>query len=297
VYERTVELANDEYQERVRLLRLRREDEDLALQELRLAAERERKDRRAADDAELRHRREEADRALEADRRSTEAHYDGPGGIIAILKKGSEDIRLEYQTRSADLRAAYETDEQTVADLYRNAGKTGILDYAGGFDGDLSDQRAGVTWQEAVLLLKAADPWATDALETVSTYDETDLGDDLTVTNGGHLDAYPAWTITGPASAITVINVTTGKAFALTAGGLALGIGDQLTIDTRPASQRTDLPVLDDTGASQFSKLTATSSLWQFVPGVNHFTIAMAGTSGVTAIVMSYRARYRGLRR
>ena len=127
-YEAAVELATDEYDERTRLLGIRREDENRALADLREAEERERKDRRDAEDLELRHRGQEADKARDADIVATRAYYDGPNGIITQLKAKSEEIRLEYQTRSANLRSAYEVDKQTVADLYRNSAKTGILD-------------------------------------------------------------------------------------------------------------------------------------------------------------------------
>ena len=169
--------------------------------------------------------------------------------------------------------------------------------YAGGLEGDLSSERAGDRWQSAVVLLKAADPWATDIADSTASWDQTDIGDSVAIMNAGQLDAYPIWTITGPAAGISILNETTQKSFALTAdGGLTLTGGQVLAIDTRRADQLTDLPVLVG-GTSQFSKLTAASSLFTLLGGQNNFVISASGTSGATAFELAYRQRYRALLR
>lgn len=172
-----------------------------------------------------------------------------------------------------------------------------------GLVGDLSSERAGATWQSVVINLRAPDPTTTDIEETVEVYGSADVGSELSVINPGTMDAYPVWTITGPASAITVRNTTTGKAFALTAsGGLTLTAGDQVIVDTRPSGQRTTLQVVDQDGNGLFSKLEPTvdgnsASLWRLVTGQNRFTIDMDDATGDTEIQLSYLPRYRGLLR
>src|SRR3954451_24990996 len=55
------------------------------------------------------------------------------------------------------------------------------------------------------------------------------------VENVGDVDAWPQWTITGPMSAMTATNVTTGYEFTLTYG---LSAGEQITITTDRPSVR-----------------------------------------------------------
>lgn len=166
----------------------------------------------------------------------------------------------------------------------------------GGISGDLSEGAPNALLY--VISLLCPDPYPTADADTVLTYGQADLGVTKSLLNPGQLDAYPIWRVTGPGSAITISDVTHNKSFALTAGGgLTLASGQTVTIDTRPTSLRTDLPVLDGDGVSQFSKLAATSNLWHFPPGTTQFTIAITGASASTAIELRYLARYRGLLR
>lgn len=171
--------------------------------------------------------------------------------------------------------------------------------YAGGLEGDLSE--GGPTWAPVVVSLLAPDPYWTDPDDTEVVYDNTDLAfvegapPEQVLINPGQFDAYPVWTITGPASSIGINNATTGRGISLTAnGGVTLGVGDSLTIDTRPASQRTALPVLDGDATSQFSKLTANSALWWLTPGENRFFIGVESIDTTTSVTLAYRPRYRG---
>jgi hypothetical protein len=168
--------------------------------------------------------------------------------------------------------------------------------YTGGLEGDLSE--GGPNGALAVVSLVAPDPYWTDVDVTETVYLAANVGTPLGVINPGDFDAYPIWTIDGPASAIAITNTTTGKAFALTAnGGLSLLVGDRLTIDTRPSSQRSTLPIMDTTGTSQFNRLSAGSALWWLAPGGNTFTIAATGTSVATAFTLQWLPRYRGVLR
>jgi murein DD-endopeptidase MepM/ murein hydrolase activator NlpD len=128
LHNRNVELAQDEANKQKQALDDERRYADRVRADTREKEDRERADLREKEDGELQHRREEGDRALEADRKAIEQHWDGPSGVITYLKKKTDDIRLEYQQRSEDLRNAHEADKQTIQDFYRNAAKTGVLD-------------------------------------------------------------------------------------------------------------------------------------------------------------------------
>ena len=168
--------------------------------------------------------------------------------------------------------------------------------YAGGLEGAL--QEGSPTYVPLVVSLVAPDPAWTDVEETEVTYDSGDIGATLGVINTGDYPAYPIWTIAGPASAITLTNLTTGKALPLTAdGGIALLSTDVLTIDTRPSSQRTTLPIVDQDGISFYSKVAIGGALWHLAPGQNNFRIAASGTSGATSFGLRWLPRYRGVLR
>lgn len=108
---------------------------------------------------------------------------------------------------------------------------------------------------------------------------------DDTVNNPGDFEAWPVWTISGPASNITVTNLTTGKSFSLT---LTLGSAQTLVIDLRPGAKT----LLLDDGTSAFSLLTATSSLWALAQGDNNIRVSMDSTSTSSFVRLAFRPRY-----
>lgn len=168
--------------------------------------------------------------------------------------------------------------------------------YAGGLEGDLSE--GAPEWAPSVISLVAPDPYWTDADPTEHLYDASDLGDTLAVINPGDVDAYPVWTVGGPASSISITNASVGKSWALTAsGGVALAEGDTLTVDTRPAGQRTTHQVTGDSGASLFDRIAHGGALWWLRPGQNNFVISAVGTSASTTFGLSFLPRYRGVLR
>lgn len=207
-------------------------------------------------------------------------------------------------TAQAFLRAWFATgDERTRAPGYLritrpsdDAVRQVACYYTGGLEGDLSTGSPSNT--TVVVSLVAPDPYWTDTSPSTTTYLQANIGSSLGVLNPGDFDAFPIWTITGPASAITITNATTGKVLSLTAnGGLALTGSDTLVIDTRPASARTALPVLLNGTVSRFDRLSSGSALWWLVPGSNTFTVVATGATAGTSIVLSRLPRYRGVLR
>lgn len=173
--------------------------------------------------------------------------------------------------------------------------------YAGGLEGNLDE--GAPRWTQYVVSLIAPDPYWTPTSATELTYGQDDvmtgsLPNTLPVLNPGDADAYPVWTIHGPASSIVVTNRTTGKNFQLTAGGgLTLTASDTLTVDTRPASQRTTRPIVNADNVSLYDRLAAGGSLWWLAQGTNNVTIQASGMSGDTSFGLSFLPRYRGVLR
>jgi hypothetical protein len=170
--------------------------------------------------------------------------------------------------------------------------------YVGGLEGDLS--RGVPTWAPLVVSLLAPDAYWTDITETSVAYAQADVGADLSVINVGHVDAYPIWTIHGPAHTMAITNTTAGKAFALQAGGapgLTLSAFDTLTVDTRPSNQRSTIQVYAQDGTSHYHWLTSNSSLWWLAAGQNHLRIDALGTTGATSFGLRWLPRYRGVLR
>lgn len=164
--------------------------------------------------------------------------------------------------------------------------------YRGGLDGDMGT--GSPTTALLALSLYAPDPYWTDETETEATYDQADVGVVQGMVNTGDVHAYPIWEIVGPASAITLANTTTGKTLALTAnGGVTLLVGETLTIDSRPASQRTTQAIVNQAGAALYNRVAVNTAPWWLKAGANNFTIAASGTSGATSFAVRWLPRYR----
>jgi hypothetical protein len=107
-----------------------------------------------------------------------------------------------------------------------------------------------------------------------------------TITNAGDVDAWPDWTITGPASVVTAINNTTGESFVLSK---ALAAGETVVVTTMQPSVRGPI------GENLVNALNWPGAvLWGLVPGDNNVSFSVAGASTGTSIVMSYHPRYEG---
>lgn len=218
--------------------------------------------------------------------------YVGASGIGGLID-ATDDLRAWFDTgderrqQYGYLRITRPSDDavRQIACLYQ-----------GGLDGSMAEGSPSYT--VVVVSLLAPDPYWTDITETQAVYTQANIGAALGVVNSGDVDAYPIWTITGPASNIVLTNQTTGKVLSLTAnGGLTLLAGDTLTIDTRPSSQRTTLPIINQNGASFYNRVNAGGSLWWLNRGANTFTIAASGTSGATTFIVRWLPRYRGVLR
>jgi hypothetical protein len=125
--------------EEVRITRARHEQEDQLAEDSRREQDRVRKDAREAEDrlSSDARRAQDADLArqlaavsstLEAERRATEEHYNGPNGIVTQLKAARDASEREYSARQTAVTRAYEAERKAAEDVYHNADGTGALD-------------------------------------------------------------------------------------------------------------------------------------------------------------------------
>lgn len=163
----------------------------------------------------------------------------------------------------------------------------------------------GVLSDQAVITLLCEDPYWQDVTQTIITRRHSEGGSflspfptvsssqvlgDTTLINPGDVEAWPDWTITGPASGLTGTLITTGEEFVLdptlTAHG-ALLIGEQATIQTNPARVRGPAgevwtPALNWPGAQ----------LWGLPDGEHEVSFAVAGSGPGSEIELAFYPRY-----
>ncbi len=154
-----------------------------------------------------------------------------------------------------------------------------------GLEGDESAGVRGPAWTTAGLVFRAFDPYWYDASATVATYTTFTA---KTVVNGGDVEMWPSWSIHGPTTNLTITNSTTGKAMVFT---LILGATDVLTINTAPGVKT----VLLNGTTNEYPALSATSALFSFPVGTSTLNFTVAGTTGATQIVLTYKQRWLGV--
>jgi hypothetical protein len=106
------------------------------------------------------------------------------------------------------------------------------------------------------------------------------------INNPGDVDAWPSWTITGPAASVTATNATTGEAFTIDYDLLA---GEQITITTTRLR-----PLVRGPGGQNLvgSLNWPGAVLWSLLPGVNDVNFSIAGSAEGTAIELAFHPRY-----
>lgn len=108
---------------------------------------------------------------------------------------------------------------------------------------------------------------------------------DTTLVNEGTVQAWPVWTIRGPATELTAANQTTGESFVLTYN---LAAGQTITITTDPGTVRGPAgQVL--TGSLNYPGAV----LWGLRRGLNRVSLSALGAGAGTRIEMTYYPRHR----
>jgi len=117
-------------------------------------------------------------------------------------------------------------------------------------------------------------------------------GDDPTVPstellNEGEVDAWPVWTIDGPITSLTAVNLTTGARFTLT---YTLPAGQSITITTARPSVRLNNGTNLSKYVDWFNPLG--TELWPLTDGLNQISFVALGAGTGTKVRMEYTPRY-----
>lgn len=109
--------------------------------------------------------------------------------------------------------------------------------------------------------------------------------------NTGDWETWPTLKINGPSSGTLtnpiVENVTTGKKVELNAnGGVSIGIGQQLIIESHPVRRS----ILFATGASRYGRQSVASEFWPLKPGNNELRFRASGTTTGATVDVEWRS-------
>lgn len=244
--------------------------------------------------------------------------YEQPGTRLRTVRVGARDVTLPI-TVIGDGEAAVRQRIRSLLRAFNPVRGDGILRctsvdgtmrelrcrYVQGMEGKEGRDEFGRDFQRLVLVLHASEPFWTDTTATEATYtvgdttpmlsaqffpgpnltSDTVLGQQ-TITNDGDLDAFPVYTIGGPATSVTITNDTTGERVVF---GAALAAGDVLTIDTRPFRKTVTV-----NGANRYADLSLDSVLFALPPGSTSVRLDLPGSTDATYATVSYRRTWLG---
>lgn len=125
-----------------------------------------------------------------------------------------------------------------------------------------------------------------DYLHPYMTVSSSQVLGQTTIQNPGDLEAWPTWTITGPATQIVATNNTTGDTFTLTC---------TLTADQTVAITTLQPSVRGPAGENLVNALNwPRAYLWPLESGDNSITFTVSGGGVGTLIELAYNPRYEG---
>lgn len=170
--------------------------------------------------------------------------------------------------------------------------------YVGGLDSAVEDVPR---LRRFVAVFRAFDPYWRDVDATEVTVERGELGlwlpwppvtvvsDDVfasvDVNNTGDVQAWPVWTVSGPA---TSVSLTTDRGDALTVAFPILA-NERLTIDTRPGFKT----VVDQDGNNRFSSLDVNDDdLFGFPVGATQVSVSIADPTDESRVDLSWRRRW-----
>lgn len=197
---------------------------------------------------------------------------DGPGALVISRPDGSEREILAYYQQGFDSQpGGHFADDDVVLSLFCE-------------DPYWRDREPTVVPRSYTTPVSFLAPYPQVSTSQV-------LGGSIVV-NPGSAEAWPDWSITGPADLITATNRTTGETWTLDPnapgidhGPIALGEEVKLTTD-RPSVRGPAGEVW--TGALNWP----VASLWGLVPGDNDVVFTVQGASVGSSIALSFKARH-----
>lgn len=236
------------------------------------------------------------------------------GYDVRQVRAEGKEIALPISFWADDSRTAYLTRRRTLIRSLNpkrgpgtltvtqpdGAARTIAAYYTAGLEGDESLDAAGARWCTTVLTFGCPSPywlgpevtteWKTGTTGTFFPVLPLTVGDSnvlgsVTVDNDGDDNAYPVWTVTGPATSVTLTNTTTGDVLLLTR---TITGTDTVVIDTR---ERRQTAVLNDV-TNLWGNLSTASTMWPLVTGINDLTLSVAGSTTATRVRMTYQPRY-----
>lgn len=214
------------------------------------------------------------------------------------------DTHLEYIERRRQIKRAF------TMTVHRRAPGTLVVArpdltsrsiscyYESGLEGQGGD---GWLWSKDAITLFCPDGYwkATDQATVTHSYipgtdylspfpavsDSLALGESQ-IDNTGDVDAWPTWTITGPMTAMTATNVTTGYEFTVT---YPLAAGEQIIVTTDQPSVRGPI------GQNLATSLDWPNAyLWSLLPGTNTVIMNVSGGASGTSVQLAYYPRFEG---
>lgn len=236
------------------------------------------------------------------------------GYAIRQVRAGGKEIALPVAFWADDSRAAYLQRRRTLIRSLNPKRGLGTLTvaqadgttrtigacYSAGLEGDESLDSAGARWCIVALTFACPSPFWLGAEVTTEwraavaanffpilplAVGNSQVLGAVTVDNDGDDDAFPVWTVTGPATTISLTNVTTGEVLVLTH---TISVGDTVVIDTR---ERQQTAVLNGT-TNLWGDLSDASTMWALEPGINDLTLTVTGSTVNTRVRMTYQPRY-----
>ncbi|CAK7288537.1 phage distal tail protein [Streptomyces misionensis] len=236
------------------------------------------------------------------------------GYAIRQVRAGGKEISLPVAFWADDSRAAYLQRRRalirslnpkrglgtlTVTQADGTARTIGAC-YSAGLEGDESLDASGARWCICALTFDCPSPFWLGAEVTTEwraavagsffpvlplVVGNSQVLGSVTVDNDGDDIAYPVWTVTGPATAISLTNVTTGEVLVI---NHTITVGDTVVIDTR---QRQQTALLNGS-TNLWGDLTDASTMWALQPGINDLTLTVSGSTSSTRVRMTYQPRY-----
>lgn len=239
-----------------------------------------------------------------------------PGVVEQWIQIAANDIRFPLNVFGPD-QASIDAARRTLSEAMRPTRGVGTLQHVAN-DGTVrqlfcreTSRFRDVTLRSVGrlqfgLIFSAADPFWYDANWTTQVFTPSGqvnffevpffpihlsvggLSTQFTIGNTGQAETWPIWTITGPATNISLSNNTTGETLVLTTTLLA---GQILTIDTRPGV----IQVIREDGSNQWATVQDTSQIWSLAVGGNTISISMSGTTSASQVQLQYKQRYEGV--
>ena len=233
--------------------------------------------------------------------------YSIPGDYVRLRKTKPREVVVPILVKGTSV-IDYRTNERMLTDAFDPSKGDGFLKvvtpdsltlllkchYKDGMTMPEDTDTGGCTFRKFVATFLAHDPYWFNALENERIWYGNYVDYLQYVNNAGDVDTWPIWELSGSTATVTaatITNLTTDKSLVITLSTDHLHASDHLYIDTR----RSHIAVLKNHVTNCWSRVSATSSLFPLVPGVNHISLTVTGNDSSTYIKCRWINRYNGV--